>query len=210
MSDFALLLNADSTPLRTVSWKKAISYLMENKAFLVLDYAQEVLRSVSAAWPKPAVIQLYRYDKSLLKAKLSRENILARDAYQCQYCGLKPRTSHGFPQLSKLSIDHVIPRAYSFLKDGRRMVVGKHGKPIPLDCWANLVTCCHPCNSSKAGRTPKEANMELLSLPKQPDRAACALLALRKYPIPEEWKQHLPPDSPWIDYWSAELDQDQT
>jgi hypothetical protein len=50
-----------------------------------------------------------------------------------------------------LSLDHVVPRCQG-----------------GLTTWDNIVVACTDCNAKKAGRTPKEANMKLLSIPKRP------------------------------------------
>ena len=71
----------------------------------------------------------------------ARRNILMRDGYRCQYCGLK---FHG----SGLTLDHVIPRA----QDGR-------------NSWENRVTWCRKDNHRQADRTPAEAGMQLLRRP---------------------------------------------
>jgi 5-methylcytosine-specific restriction endonuclease McrA len=58
-----------------------------------------------------------------------------------------------------LTIDHVIPR-----------MLGGHTD------WENVVAACRECNHRKGGRTPDQANMPLLSVPRQPHYAAFALL----------------------------------
>ena len=42
--------------------------------------------------------------------------------------------------------------------------------------WDNVVAACRDCNHRKGGRTPDEANMVLLSKPRQPQYVAFALL----------------------------------
>src|SRR5262249_24426894 len=77
----------------------------------------------------------------------SRANIYARDDHRCQYCG------DGFPT-SELTFDHVVPVAQGGRKD-----------------WENIVTCCVTCNRKKGGRTPAEAGMHRLRMPKRPESA---------------------------------------
>jgi len=57
-------------------------------------------------------------------------NILKRDHYRCQYCGLDGSAS--FENYLVMSVDFVIPRA-------------RGGKKEPR----NLVTACRPCNLIK-------------------------------------------------------------
>jgi 5-methylcytosine-specific restriction endonuclease McrA len=60
--------------------------------------------------------------------------ILKRDQYRCQYCGLDGSAS--FENALAMSVDFVIPRA-------------RKGKKNP----SNLVACCRPCNMIKGTRT---------------------------------------------------------
>ena len=78
--------------------------------------------------------------------------VLTRDRETCQYCSVQPGRSH-------LTVDHVLPRS----RGG-------------LTTWENVVTACRDCNHRKGGRTPEEANMLLLSKPRQPQYVAFALL----------------------------------
>jgi 5-methylcytosine-specific restriction endonuclease McrA len=71
-------------------------------------------------------------------------NVYRRDEFTCQYCGAQPGAS-------KLTFDHVVPRA----RGGRTE-------------WTNIVTACTPCNARKAARTPAEARMALLRPPARP------------------------------------------
>lgn len=57
-------------------------------------------------------------------------NILERDHYRCQYCGLDGMAS--FENALAMSVDFVVPRA-------------RKGKKDP----ANLVACCRSCNMIK-------------------------------------------------------------
>jgi 5-methylcytosine-specific restriction endonuclease McrA len=59
--------------------------------------------------------------------------ILERDHYRCQYCGLDGRNS--FENALLMGVDFIVPRAHK-------------GKKIPN----NLVACCRPCNLIKGRR----------------------------------------------------------
>ncbi len=124
----------------------------------------------------PRIIRLLGYDRLPAQCvKLNRRNLFARDRSHCQYCG-----SH-FPT-SELSIDHVTPKS----QGGR-------------DTWENLVCACIRCNARKGGRTPKQANMKLIAVPKQPRRNP--LISMRMgHDRYSSWKQFL--DNA---YWSVEL-----
>jgi 5-methylcytosine-specific restriction endonuclease McrA len=99
--------------------------------------------------------------------KFSRENVLSRDNYQCQYCG------HRFPR-RQLNYDHVIPRAQG-------------GKTV----WTNVVSSCIPCNSWKGGRTPKQAGMQLLKVPERPKWLPLKMPAVPLAKVPEAWVFYL-------------------
>ena len=73
---------------------------------------------------------------------LTRKNLLRRDNYICQYCGIKNKP---------MTIDHILPKQ-------------RGGK----DSWDNLVAACTKCNHKKNNRTPRESNMPLLKKPNKP------------------------------------------
>jgi 5-methylcytosine-specific restriction endonuclease McrA len=50
-----------------------------------------------------------------------------------------------------ISLDHIIPKCQGGVTN-----------------WENIVVACLACNSRKAGRTPKQAGMNLLKDPKRP------------------------------------------
>jgi 5-methylcytosine-specific restriction endonuclease McrA len=84
--------------------------------------------------PISRLVQMIRRAKPLtLEEGL---NILKRDHYRCQYCGLDGSTS--FESYLVMTVDFVIPRA-------------RGGKKEPR----NLVTACRPCNLIKGRRVFK-------------------------------------------------------
>lgn len=106
---------------------------------------EDVMRSVSATFRIPSVIQLTKYDKiPSYKVHYCRKTIYKRDGHQCQYCGKKPGTE-------ELSIDHILPRSLG-----------------GLTTWENCVLACVKCNTHKANRTPTQAGMRLLRQPRKP------------------------------------------
>src|SRR5947208_3512492 len=144
-----LLLNATYEPLKIVHWQKAITLLCQGKVEVVREYDREV-HSVSITFKLPSVIRLLRYIRIKRRfdyVPFSRANIYARDEHTCQYCGDLSSTS-------ELTFDHVVPVAQGGRKD-----------------WENIVTCCVSCNRKKGGRTPAEAGMHLLRMPKRPQSA---------------------------------------
>lgn len=141
-----LVLNAAYEPIHLVSWQKAMCLVFTAKAEIVAEY-DHMVRSVSQLFRLPSVVRLKRYVRTFkrtMNARCTRRNVLMRDRYKCQYCGIGCN-------MGTITIDHVMPRS-------------RGGKTV----WDNVVAACHPCNRRKADRTPLEANLPLLKVPKRP------------------------------------------
>ncbi|WP_049577562.1 HNH endonuclease [Streptomyces sp. SBT349] len=147
-----LVLNASYEPLSTVSLRRAVVLVIQQKA--MVEHAHPGLRVRAAAvdLPVPQVIRLRRFVKVPFRqrAPWSRRGVLVRDRHRCAYCGRRATT-----------IDHVVPRSHG----GR-------------DTWLNTVAACAEDNHRKAARTPAQAGMRLLSQPFEPTPADTLLLAL--------------------------------
>jgi 5-methylcytosine-specific restriction endonuclease McrA len=205
-ANHALLLNADYTALMVISWERAITLIMDGTAERVEHYQNKLVRSVSTAVPWPAVVRLFQYVRKPSRMRFNRQNVLARDSYTCAYCGAKPRQKDGRPDFTELTLDHVVPRAQS--KDAR-VFSPYHNRTLSITCWENVVTACSRDNERKADRTPEQAGMRLLWIPRQPTQADVLRMSLKKVAIPEEWKSYLPEGSKqWGGYWTDELDPD--
>jgi 5-methylcytosine-specific restriction endonuclease McrA len=117
--------------------------------------ADDAIPIVAGALRVPRVVHLHRYDRTpRTTVRLTRRNLMFRDAHQCQYCGKRP-------PLRELNIDHVVPRS----RGGG-------------DTWENLVTACRVCNLRKGWKTPDEANMRLARVPFRPKWTMTAQLLL--------------------------------
>ncbi len=94
----------------------------------------------------PLVVICAHYDKiPMVTPKLTKEAILIRDDFTCQYSGRKlPR--------KQLNLDHVIPK-------------DRGGKDKD---WRNLVTCDVQLNSAKGNRLNSEVGYKLIRQPKAP------------------------------------------
>ncbi len=161
-----LLLNASFEPLRVISWQKAITLSFLGKVEVVESYEREV-RSVTLAMKVPAVVRLLRFvHLGRRRPPLSKMNLLARDEFECQYCGM----SLG---LNNSTVDHVIPRSQG-----------------GGTSWDNVALACHPCNRKKGGRTPKQAKMKLAKVPIAPDWLPVFTFHLRTQ-IPKSWQLFL-------------------
>jgi 5-methylcytosine-specific restriction endonuclease McrA len=146
MKKQVLLLNQDNTPLNIITISKAFKLLSKDKVWMDETTSEfyEVV-SVSKIVKIPKILILKYYVKlPFKKVAPNRINILRRDKYCCQYCGIDLCEKNA-------TIDHVIPRCRG----------GGHS-------WINLVAACKDCNLFKGNRTPKEAKMELKTKPKEP------------------------------------------
>ena len=171
-----LLLNATFEPLKVVHWQKAVTLWCQGKVEIIAVHDREV-RAVSFSFRLPSVIRLLRYVKIKKRfdyVPFSRANIYARDSYTCQYC------AEPFPT-QELTFDHVVPVSQGGRKD-----------------WENIVTCCVSCNRRKGGRTPDEAQMRLIRVPRRPDSAPAIRITIGLRQAPESWRDYL--------YWNLELD----
>ena len=128
----------------------------------------KIIRSPSISILVPEAIYLPYYE-SLPKIDVvfSRQNLLLRDKYTCQYCGKQLKNP------KERTIDHIIPKS-------------RGGKTV----WTNVVLCCKKCNLKKGDRTPEEAGLKLLKYPKPPKWQALILEEFPKHKK-EVWKVFL-------------------
>lgn len=158
----ALVLNATYEPLSVVPARRAACLVLALKADLVEDDGTE-LRSENLSIPNPLVIRL-RYLVRIpyhCRTAMSRRAIFARDDHRCQYCGAQAD-----------SIDHVLPRSRGGGND-----------------WENVAAACRPCNLHKRDRTPDEANMRLVRVPRAPREQAWVAVSVGL--VPEAWKPYV-------------------
>lgn len=160
-----LVLNASYEPLSVVSLHRAIVLLLKDKAEL-LEATEQRIHSAEMSIPVPLVIRLVYYVQvpRCMSIPLSRNTVLMRDNYTCQYCGAQPAKSN-------LTIDHIIPR----VRNG-------------ATSWENVVCACRTCNQRKGNRLPEEAGMHLLSTPKRPHYVAMVLLS--QQPTNQAWTKY--------------------
>ncbi|MEO3768726.1 HNH endonuclease [Streptomyces sp. B8F3] len=147
-----LVLNASFEPLSTVSLRRAVVLVLQDKAVVEQAHSGMRLRAATTELPVPQVIRLCRYVRVPFRrrAPWSRRGVLVRDRHRCAYCGRRATT-----------VDHVMPRS---LGGG--------------DTWLNTVASCAADNHRKADRTPEQAGMRLLRRPFEPTPADALLLAL--------------------------------
>ena len=162
-----LLLNATYEPLRIISWRKAVTLVVLEKVEVIETYDRQI-HSVSLSIPLPSIVRLVHIAKwRRIKVNFSRRNIYVRDNGTCQYCG-KPL------QHKDITYDHVIPKSQG-----------------GLTSWENVVTCCIRCNTKKGARTPQQARMQLLTIPKRPQWHHFFHDSIDSNRSPKGWRNYL-------------------
>lgn len=165
MRDAVLYLDHMYRPLRVEHWKRAISDVFTGKVETVEYSRDRTIQGITRTYPMPAVVRvLTRFKRDRIRVKFSRLNIYARDGFTCQYDGRQYPTED-------LTFDHVQPRS----RGGRTS-------------WENIVTCCVDCNATKADRTPAEAGMKLLRVPRKPHTLPSVMVKMDAASLPEEWR----------------------
>jgi 5-methylcytosine-specific restriction endonuclease McrA len=184
LSKPVLVLNRLFQPVQLTTVKRAFVLLYGEAAVAIDEVGEEyafeewralpvrgdddVLPIVGGELRVPRVLHLRRYDRTpRVTVRLTRRNLMFRDAHQCQYCGKQP-------PLRELNIDHVVPRS-------------RGGD----DTWENLVTACRVCNLRKGWRTPEEANMRLARRPFRPKWSMTAQILLGSATQYREWEPFL-------------------
>lgn len=160
-----LALNASFEPLTMVPVRRALRLVLDGKAEVVEADGRRVIRSVTLALPRPAVIRLVRFVHVPRKFRRQVTNtfLFARDNYTCQYCGRSQRQLRSRECLTR---DHLVP-------------LSRGG----TNAWTNVVTSCSSCNIGKSNKLPRECGMKLLSRPHEPHFVHLAWAVRRLTPI---------------------------
>lgn len=178
-----LVLNRSYLPIHVTSARRAFSLVYQGFARVVdadhrtfdfeewfelrVDDGHDWIGTSRGPIRVPRVIVLTLFDRVPRRhVRFSRSNVLTRDGYTCQYCGVRPPRS-------ELNLDHVVPRAHG----GR-------------STWENVVASCVSCNRSKGGRTPEQAGLRLRRPPARPRWTPLAALPLSSMRH-EEWRPYL-------------------
>lgn len=160
-----LILNADNKPLSIVDFKRAVVLAGKNSNITALSYYDKKLISSNGEIKIPAVMVYSKYIRISYRKFPSKRAIRIRDKNKCAYCGINL-------QPHELTIDHIIP-------------VSRFKDKALANTWENQVSCCLKCNSKKGNKTPSEANMKLLTIPRRVD-----ILFLVDN-IPKEWDGYI-------------------
>ncbi|MGH2820492.1 MAG: HNH endonuclease [Actinomycetota bacterium] len=158
----ALVLNASYQPLCVVPVRRALVLAIKGKAE-VLHSNGHVFRSEILEIAAPSVVRLNYFVKVPYRARasLSRRAVLARDDFECQYCGSPAE-----------NVDHVIPRSRG----------GGH-------TWDNVVAACRPCNARKENRLLGDVGLHLRHPPVPPHESVWIVVAVDS--VDPLWEQYL-------------------
>jgi len=195
LNSSVLVLNRSYLPVHVTSARRAFTLLYQGIARAIDEQYQTfdfdawsqlaVARDAEAIGTSggpiriPRVIVLVAFDRLPKRhVRFSRINLMARDNFQCQYCGRKPHRA-------ELNLDHVVPRSLG----GR-------------STWENVVTSCVDCNRRKGGRTPRQAHLKLLRKPERPRWTPLANLMWSSVRY-REWRPFLSVVD--ASYWNVEL-----
>lgn len=160
-----LTLDMHGMPNRWITWQHAVVYQAKNlvawsagaHTFTFHGGISRLGERSEISTSSIIAIKGRALRPSLFEAPpLSNRELFHRDRHLCAYCG---RVYTG----TKLTRDHVRP-------------VSQGGQ----DVWMNVVTACRPCNQHKSGRTPEQAQMELLYAPYVPNKAEYLILCNRQ------------------------------
>ena len=188
----ALVLDMGYQPLRIVGWQRAAELVYDGKAEVLETYGELPIREIPEAlldsfgalsqqitdWfigcadqdsdvitvKAPSVVRLLRSVGRKRVVRFSRINVMTRDGFTCQYCGVQ------LP-ISKLNYDHVVPRA----QGGRTT-------------WTNVVVSCIPCNTRKGAQTPEQAGLALRKQPTKPETLPIVAVRMDLAQVPASWK----------------------
>ena len=195
LNSSVLVLNRSYLPVHVTSARRAFTLLYQgiarvvNEQYQTFDFEEwsqlAVARDAEAVGTPggpirvPRVIALVAFDRLPKRhVRFSRINLMARDGFQCQYCGRRPHRA-------ELNLDHVVPRSLG----GR-------------STWENVVTSCVDCNRRKGGRTPRQAHLKLLRKPERPRWTPLANLMWSSVRY-QEWRPFLSVVD--ASYWNVEL-----
>jgi 5-methylcytosine-specific restriction endonuclease McrA len=136
------------TPLSIIPLRRSMTLdLYSDRVTALSYYADSSIRSESISHRIPAVMMCVNYVNATMVKRPTKRNIRLRDDNKCAYCG-------SYLTKCSFSIDHVIPKS-------------RFNQSSAANTWKNQVACCIPCNLKKGDRTPEEAGMTLLIIPKK-------------------------------------------
>ena len=165
-----LLLNADGSvfsviPLSVIDWRETVRLLYLEKIVPIEYYSDWVVHSSSISYAMPSVIMTKQYFHKTQRIRFTKQNILLRDNFTCQYCG---KQFHGH----ELTLDHYLPKSRGGKKN-----------------FENIITSCGPCNWARGD----DMSIKPIKQPHRPTYFEL-VNARKKYPIylkQKIWNQYL-------------------
>lgn len=160
-----LRLEVTGQPMRWIGWQEAVSLGARGRIAWSIGETEFSFRGgrnrVSGNRSRITVSSIvavrgHRGSHRSGTPPLSNRELFLRDAFTCMYCG-------GEYPAHLLTRDHLLP-------------LSRGG----TDRWANVVTACRTCNHAKGARTPDEADMPILAVPFEPNRAEYLVLSNRR------------------------------
>ena len=160
-----LALDVGGIPRQWLSFEQAILYQAKKQVAWSLGDTVATFRGglqndgTESILETPSIIAI-RGGEGFNPAKLgnvvlTNKTLFGRDRHVCAYCG-----NHF--TANNLSRDHITP-------------VSRGGE----NKWMNVVTACKKCNSVKSDKTLKEARLELLYIPYEPNHYESMVLQNR-------------------------------
>lgn len=97
-----LVLNADYTPLNVTTLRRGFVLVQKDRAEIVsADESNPIITGIGE-FVRPIIIRLYNFvEFRRARARVTRNTILERDDYVCQY--------EGCSNTKNLTIDHIVP-----------------------------------------------------------------------------------------------------
>jgi 5-methylcytosine-specific restriction endonuclease McrA len=176
-----LVLNSHGMPIGFCSWQKAITLVWKERAVIIDEDVNRILRSPSFEMGMPVTIKVRNawVKRKRMDVPRTRRNFAVRDESTCQYCGKLLSTY-------EYTLDHVLPRSQG-----------------GTTTWENCVIACVKCNKHKANRTPAQAGMRLMKVPVAPKASDPRFnFKLHINKMRPEWKDY----AAYL-YWNIELDR---
>lgn len=160
--------------MAVISQRRALGLVMAEKAIPIEGEPEFQMRSPGRVVSLPTVIRLKYYVRvPQRQARWSKPNVLRRDKYVCQFCGVKMFEADA-------TVDHVVS-----LAECRK-------KKITPNTWGNTVCSCRRCQKRKGERSMNEAGMRFHNPafePKAP-RVNYLVLVLQNSRH-EEWRKYI-------------------
>lgn len=161
-----LVIDSAMQPVDVVDWQRAILLVLTNKAKVLDEYDNVLIRSASQAYKLPSILMLMTSKAYRTKeVNFSRKGVFYRDDFTCGYCEKKFKAAD-------LTLDHIIPVCQGGNKS-----------------WENIVSACHKCNMKKGGRTPAQAKMPLKVKVYKPNWNPTMFIQLKKNDPLEKWQE---------------------